>query len=136
MSNMIELMRKSKVIAQNLTPFDTGNLRYNAIHVYETRETGGFRILVRYGAAFYGVLLDEYPKLNDKKNIHYNWWSGKVFDSLDLFLNGTLNYKDNAFQAANESVSKYAENTPGRLKRYSQSMNPDAGREAFYAKQR
>lgn len=136
MSNMIELMRKSKVIAQALTPFDTGNLRYNAIHVYETRETGGFRILVRYGAAFYGVLLDEHETLNKRKNIHHNWWSEKTFHALELFLNGTLNYKDNAFQAANESVSQYAADTPGRLKRYSNSMNPDAGREAFYAKQR
>jgi hypothetical protein len=29
--NTIQLMTESKVIAQSLTPIDTGNLRYNAI---------------------------------------------------------------------------------------------------------
>lgn len=128
--NMMELMRKSKVIAQQIAPFDTGNLRYNAIHAYETKETGGFRILVRYGAAFYGTILDQYGVGEKKK--HQGWWSDTVFHALDLFINGSLNYKANAYQAANEQVSKYAADTPERIKRYDQSMNPDAGREAFY----
>jgi hypothetical protein len=136
MSMMIELMRKSKVIAQDVAPFDTGNLRYNAIHVYETRETGGFRILVRYTAAYYGTILDEFPTIYGRQNKHYGWWSTGVYHALDLFLNGTLNYKDNAYQAANENVSKYAEDNPARIKRMDKSMNPDAGREAFYAKKR
>lgn len=134
--NTLELMRKSIVIAQSLAPFDTGNLRYNAVHGYATPETGGFRIIVRYTAAYYGIILDEFPTINKRKNIHHEWFSGKVFNSLNMFIKGSLDYQNNAYQAANESVALYAENNDARIKRANQSMNPDAGREAFYAKGR
>jgi len=41
--NTLELMRQSKTIAQSVAPFDTGNLRYNAIRAYQTPK--GFRIV-------------------------------------------------------------------------------------------
>lgn len=134
--NTLELMRKSIVIAKSLTPFDTGNLRYNAVHGYATPDTGGFRIIVRYTAAFYGMILDEFETINGKTNKHHQWFSGKVFNSLDMFIKGSLDYRNNAYQAANESVTKYAANNDKRIKRANKSMNPDAGREAFYAKGR
>lgn len=118
--NTIELMRQSKVIAQNKAPFDTGNLRYNAIRAYKTPQ--GFRIVMLYTAAFYGAILNEYGKGGTK-----GWWSTGVYTAVSTFIHSSLNNRKSAFEQASANVGKFAEGNPERQKRFYNSIVADVG---------
>lgn len=124
--NTIELMRQSKVIAQNKAPIDTGNLRYNAIRAYPTPQ--GFRIVMSYTTAFYGAILDQYGKGGTK-----GWWSEGVYLAVSNFIHSSMNNRKSTFEQANENVSKFAPNNPARQARFYNSQVADSGRDKFLA---
>ena len=127
--NTVQLMNESKVIAQNLAPFDTGNLRYNAIRAYPTPT--GFRIVSLFTAAFYGAILDTHGVRGGDK--HKGWWSTGVYTAVSTYINASLNNRQNSFEQANANVSKFAADDPERRARFYNSMVADSGRDKFIA---
>lgn len=123
--NTIQLMNESKVIAQNLAPFDTGNLRHNSIRAYKTPT--GFRIVSLFTAAFYGAIL------NEKKGKHKGWWSTGVYTAVGTYINASMNERKSSFDQANANVSKFAADDPERRARFYNSMVADEGRDKFIA---
>jgi hypothetical protein len=128
--NVIQLMRQSKVIAQSLTPMDTGNLRYNSIVTYPT--PNGFRITSRYTVAFYGALLDTYGA--GQKKTHKGWWSINVAKAVATFVEASLNDRRSTFQQASVMVSQFAADNPERRSTFYNAMIPDKGRQSFVGK--
>lgn len=123
------LMLQAKTIAQQKTPFDTGNLRYNAIKVYKTPT--GFRIVSRYNVAPYGSLLDQRATIKGRANKHVGWWTHEANLAVSTFMHANLNDRRNLFQQADGEVSPFAEGDPRRLKRFYNSMVADTGRAKF-----
>ena len=124
----IQLMNESKVIAQSLSPIDTGNLRYNAIRAYKTPT--GFRIAMLYSAAFYGAILNEYGVRGG--DTHKGWWSTGVYTSVSNYIHSSLNNRRSSYQSA-ISVYNFAKDNPERKARFYNSMVADEGREKFLA---
>jgi hypothetical protein len=127
--NTIQLMNDSKVIAQQLSPIDTGNLRYNAIRAYRTPT--GFRVVMLYTAAFYGAILDQPPKEGTRQ--HTGWWSTSVYTAIGSYIDSVLNNKKSNFQVDHAGVAKFAPDNPERRARFYNSMVADEGREKFLA---
>jgi hypothetical protein len=127
--NTIQLMTESKVIAQSLTPIDTGNLRYNAIRAYLTPR--GFRVVMLYSVAFYGAILDQPPKEGTRK--HTGWWSTSVTTDVPKYVDAVLNNKRSNIQVDHPGIAKFAEDNPLRKARFYNSMVADEGREKFLA---
>jgi len=117
--NMIQLMSQAKKIAQYNAPYDTGNLRYNAIHAYPIHDQSGFKIIVRFGAAFYGTLLDTYG--GGPKKLHKGWWSDKTFTDIGAFMKSVQNNEDRSYQHMNEQIAKFSPDNAARAKRFNQS---------------
>ena len=122
--NTIQLMQDSKLIAQQLAPFDTGNLRYNAIRAYPTQR--GFRVVVLYTAAFYGVILDT-RGVRGKSTKHQGWWSTGVRGAVTSYVDAVLNNKKSNFQIDNANIAKFAEDNPARRARFYNSIVADVG---------
>jgi hypothetical protein len=127
--NTLELMRQSKTIAQSVAPFDTGNLRYNAIRAYQTPT--GFRIAMLYTAAFYGAILNEYGVRGG--DTHKGWWSTNVYTKVSTFIHSSLNNRKSTFEQANKNVAKFAPDNPARQARFYNSQVADEGRDKFLA---
>ena len=127
--NIDQLRNESKVIAQNLTPFDTGNLRYNAMRAYNTPT--GFRLTSLFTAAFYGGILDTHGVRGGDK--HKGWWSTGVYTAVATYIHSSLNNRQSSFEQANANVSKFAANDPERRARFYNSMVADSGRDKFIA---
>jgi len=121
--NLFEIMQQAKKIAQFNTPFDTGNLRYNAIHVFPLHDQSGFRLEVRYAVAFYGTILDEYGVGKDR--LHQGWWSEGVYTDIAAFTKSICNGENHSYQNMNEHIAKFAPDNPERKARKNQSMIRD-----------
>jgi hypothetical protein len=111
-----------------VAPFDTGNLRYNAIRAYRTPT--GFRVVMLYTAAFYGAILDQPPKEGTRQ--HTGWWSTKCTLHVQ-YIDSVLNNKQSNFQVDHAGVAKFAPDNPERQARFYNSMVADEGREKFLA---
>jgi hypothetical protein len=122
--NTNELMADSLAIAQQLAPFDTGNLRHNAIRAYITPT--GYRVVMLYTAAFYGVIL------NQSQNKHKGWWDNARLTIID-YVDAALNNKKSNFQIDHEGIAKFAADDPRRRARFHNSMVADSGRDKFIA---
>jgi hypothetical protein len=127
--NTTQLMNDSKNIAQQLAPFDTGNLRYNAIRAYITPT--GFRVTMLYTAAFYGAILNTYGARTTKQ--HKNWWSTNVYTAVTTYVDAVLNNKQSNFQTDHAGIAKFAADDPERRARFYNSMVADSGRDKFIA---
>jgi hypothetical protein len=127
--NTIQLMTESKVIAQSLTPIDTGNLRYNAIRAYKTPT--GFRIAMLYTAAFYGAILNEYGVRGG--DTHKGWWSTGVYTAVSNYIHSSLNNRQSTYERADRTVAKFAPDNLERQAKFYNSMVADEGREKFLA---
>jgi hypothetical protein len=121
--NLIEIMQQAKKIAQYNAPFDTGNLRYNAIHAYPLHDQSGFKVIVKYTVAYYGAILDEYGAGPKRK--HKGWWSVAVANDIAKYIDGVNNGKSMSYQNENEHVAKFAPNNPQRKKRFRSSQIKD-----------
>lgn len=128
--NTLQLMNDSKKIAQQLAPFDTGNLRYNAIRAYKTPT--GFRVVMLYTVAFYGALLDQYGARTT--NQHQGWWSTSATTDIGKYADAVLNNKQSNIQVDHAGIAKFAKDNPKRKARFYNSMVGDEGREHFIAK--
>ena len=117
-------MNECKVIAQALTPMDTGNLRYNSYRVYGTPT--GFRITSMFTVAPYGLILDI-----SKKSKHYGWWHNKVFMSLSTYIKSAVDVRRSNFEQASRLVTEFAKTNDERMDRFYNSMIADEGRDAF-----
>ena len=124
--NTNQLMIQSKIIAQDKTPIQTGNLRYNAMRAYITPT--GFRLTSLFTAAFYGGILDV-----SKKTSKYRWWSSGVHLAVGAFIKASADNKKSLLQQPNRLVAKFAPDNPQRLERYYNSMVADEGRNKFIA---
>lgn len=129
--NTLQLMNDSKKIAQQLAPFDTGNLRYNAIRAYKTPT--GFRIVSLYTAAFYGHLLDQRKEIKGRQNVHYGWWTTSVRTDVGKYVDAVLNNKRSNIQVDHEGIAAFAPDNPERKARFYNSMVADEGREKYLA---
>ena len=118
--NTIQLMNDSKKIAQQLAPFDTGNLRYNAIRAYPTPQ--GFRIVMLYTAAFYGAILDK-----SKRGGRQGWWSTNVYSKVTTYVRSVLNNKKSTFEIDHKGIAKFAQDNPERQRRFYNSIVADVG---------
>ena len=127
--NTVQLMHDAKNIAQQLAPFDTGNLRYNAIRAYITPT--GFRVVMLYSAAFYGAILDQPPKEGTRK--HTGWWSTGVAVDVPKYVDAVLNNKRSNIQVDHPGIAKFAQDNPLRKARFYNSMVADEGRDKFLA---
>ncbi len=121
--NLTEIMIQAKKIAQYNAPFDTGNLRYNAIQAYPLHNQSGFKVIVRFTAAYYGEILDVYGA--GKKKTHKGWWSVGTVSDIAMFIDGVNNNKNNSYQGMNEHVAKYAPDNPERKERRRRSTVED-----------
>jgi hypothetical protein len=128
--NTLNLMNVSKSIAQELAPFDTGNLRFNSIRAYLTPT--GFRVTSLYTVAFYGAILDTYGVRGGTK--HQGWWSTEVNLSIGRFIDSILNEKKNNTQQPNVNVAKFGQGNPERQARFYNSMVADSARNAYLKK--
>ena len=108
--NLMQIMQQAKKIAQYNAPFDTGNLRYNAIHSYALHDQSGFRLEVKFTVAYYGAILDEYGA--GPKRLHRGWWSEGVYTDIAAFVNSVNNNEDMSYQGMNEHVAKFAPDNP------------------------
>jgi hypothetical protein len=121
--NLQELMFQAKKIAQFNSPFDTGNLRYNAIHVYPLHNFTGFVLEVKFTVAAYGTLLDEYGAGPDR--LHKGWWTDGVFTDIAAFTHSVENNMQQNYHHMNEHVAKFAPDNPERKARFNKSMISD-----------
>lgn len=121
--NLTEIMFQAKKIAQFNSPFDTGNLRYNAIHAYPLHDQSGFRLEVRFTAAFYGTILDDIGA--GPKRLHKGWWSEGVYTDVAAFIEAMNNGKNHSYQGMNEHIAKFAPDNPERKARRNESMIAD-----------
>jgi hypothetical protein len=121
--NLQEIMFQAKKIAQFNSPFDTGNLRYNGIHVYPLHDFTGFRLEVRFTAAPYGTLLNEYGA--GPEQLHLGWWDDAVFTSVAAYIHSVQNGMQQNYHHMNEHIAKFAPDNPQRAKRFNQSMIAD-----------
>jgi len=124
------LMHQATTIVRDKAPFDTGNLRYNAIKSYITPT--GFKIVSRFGVAFYGTLLDQ--KGAGKKQTHKGWFSTEANLAVSTYMHSNINDRKGLFEAANAEVAKFAKGDPERLKRFYNSIVPDDSRDAYFKK--
>lgn len=124
------LMQQATTIVRDKAPFDTGNLRYNAIKSYKTPT--GFKIVSRYGVAFYGTLLDQ--KGAGKNKTHQGWFSTEAYLAVTTYMKSNINDRRNLFEAANAEVAKFADGNPERLKRFYNSIAADDSRNAYFKK--
>jgi hypothetical protein len=124
--NTIQLMNDAKVIAQQNAPFQTGNLRYNAIRAYPTPQ--GFRVVMLFTVAFYGAILD---KTKNKKS---GWWSVSTLSDITTYVDAVLNNKQSNIQVDHAGVAKFAADDPARKARFYNSMIGDEGRALFAQK--
>ena len=121
--NLQELMFQAKKIAQFNSPFDTGNLRYNAIHAYPLHDHSGFRVEVRFTVAAYATILDEYGVGPD--NLHLGWWSEGVYTDMAAFVHSVQNGMQQNYHHMNEHIAKFAPDNPERKARFNKSMIAD-----------
>ena len=124
-------------IAQGIAPFDTGNLRYNAMKYEMTNR--GFRIRYSMSEAFYIYFLEEGTrKLSEHAgfieqitapaiaNYLYN-----KYESRDKFKTRKIqNYAINKFKQYNEEQIDYAEMPKRRLSRLNSSRSIDVDKMA------
>jgi hypothetical protein len=108
--NTIQLMTESKVIAQSLTPIDTGNLRYNAIRAYKTPT--GFRIAMLYTAAFYGAILNEYGVRGGDTAQRLVEYIGVYTLHVSNYIHSSLNNRQSTYERADRTVAKFAPDNP------------------------
>jgi hypothetical protein len=121
--NLQELMFQSLKIAQYNAPYDTGNLRYNGVHAYPLHDFTGFRIEVRFTAAPYGTLINEYGAGPEK--LHLGWWDDAVFTNVAAYIYSVQNGMQQSYHHMNEHIAKFAPDNPQRAKRFNQSMIAD-----------
>jgi hypothetical protein len=127
--NTTQLMNDCKNIAQQLAPFDTGNLRYNAIRAYITPT--GFRVTMLYTAAFYGAILD--APGDQAPQMHKGWWSTNAYLAVTSYVDAVLNNKQSNVQVDHAGIAKFAKDNPERRARFYNSMVADSGRDKFIA---
>lgn len=121
--NLQQLMRQSKIVAQSLAPFDTGNLRYNSFRAFMTPDQNGFIITSLFTVAFYGRLLDTYGA--GRQKTHKGWWSVGVTKAIGSFVNASLNDRMSTFEQSNTLVSQFAKDDPSRRSRFYDSQIGD-----------
>jgi hypothetical protein len=127
--NTEQLKNECRVIARSLAPFDTGNLRYNAIIAYNTPT--GFALVSRFTVAFYGNILDEYGVRGGDK--HKGWWSSGVYLAVSNYIHSSLNNRQSTYERADRTVAKFAPDNTIRREKFYNSMVADEGREKFLA---
>ena len=79
-----QLLHKVKQACIRATPKDTGNLAYNALHVFRT--SNGIGVKYRNTVAGYGVILNDNRKLrgfaSGSLNPHYLWFDSGVHQNV------------------------------------------------------
>jgi hypothetical protein len=121
--NLQEIMFQAKKIAQYNAPFDTGNLRYNAIHAYELHDRSGFILETKLTVAAYGTILDVYGARGSE--LHKGWWSQAVYTDVAAFIKSINNGEEHSYQGMNEHIAKFAPDNPERKDRKNRSMIAD-----------
>jgi hypothetical protein len=103
-------------IARDIAPFDTGNLRFNAIKLIQ--RPFGFTIEYLLHVAPYTLFLQRGTKKSSK---HQGFINDTAF-AIGMYMRKSVQGLSNNLNSTNKRITETAKNTPARNRRFLQSM--------------
>lgn len=101
-----QIRAKVKAGMRKATPRDTGNLAFNALYGYKTKD--GLRMTYRGSIAGYGKILNQSVMLGTKKNKHFGWHSRASTNAIAVVVR-EFNPKAKGFRMHNNRQASFKE---------------------------